>query len=38
MKKSTNPDARLVLIDTIISYPTILYHIIVNSQYVTSIV
>ncbi len=38
MKKSTNHDTRLVLIDTIISYSTILYHIIVDSQYVTNVV
>ena len=38
MKKSTNPNAKLVLIDTIISYSTILYHIIVDSQYVTNVI
>ena len=38
MKKSTNHDTRLVLIDTIISYSTILYHIIVDSQYVTNVI
>lgn len=38
MKKSTNRDARLVLIDTIISYSTILYHKNINSQYVTNVV
>ena len=37
MKKSTNHDTGLVLIDTIISYSTILYHIIVDSQYVTNV-
>ena len=37
MKKSTNRDAKLVLIDTIISYSTILYHTIVDSQYVTNV-
>lgn len=38
MKKSTNLSARLVLIDTIISYSTILYHIIVDSQLVINVV
>ena len=38
MKKSTNHDTRLVLIDTIISYFTILYHDNINSQYVTNVV
>lgn len=37
MKKSTNHDTRLVLIDTIISYSTILYHKNINSQYVTNV-
>lgn len=37
MKKSTNHDTRLVLIDKIISYSTILYHRNVNSQYVTNV-
>ncbi len=37
MKKSTNLSARLVLIDTIISYSTILYRTIVDSQYVTNV-
>ena len=37
MKKSANPSTRLVLIDTIISYSTILYHTIVDSQYVTNV-
>lgn len=32
MKKSTNQDTGLVLIDTIISYSTILYCINANSQ------
>lgn len=32
MKKSTNHDTRLVLLDTIISYSIILYHTNVNSQ------
>ena len=36
-KKSTNLSARLVLIDTIISYSTILYRTIVDSQYVTNV-
>ncbi|MBQ9834590.1 MAG: hypothetical protein IJO33_05330 [Bacilli bacterium] len=38
MKKSTNHDTRLVPLDTIISYSTILYHTIVDSQYVTNVV
>ena len=38
MKKGTNWDTGLVLIDTIISYSTILYHTNVNSQYVTNVV
>ena len=38
MKKSTNHDTRLVLVDTIISYSTILYHNIINSQYVINVV
>ena len=38
MKKRTNHDTRLALIDIIISYSTILYHIIVDSQYVTNVV
>ena len=38
MKKSTNHDTRLVLIDTIISYSTILYRNNINSQYVTNVV
>ena len=38
MKKSTNRDTGLVLIDTIISYSTTLYHIIVDSQYVINAV
>lgn len=38
MKKSTNPDIKLVLIDVIISYSTILYHTIGDSQYVTIVV
>ena len=37
MKKRTNHDTRLALIDIIISYSTILYHIIVDSQYVTNV-
>ena len=37
MKKNTNLSARLVLIDTIISYSTILYRTIVDSQYVTNV-
>ena len=37
MKKNTNHNTRLVLITTIISYSTILYHIIVDSQYVTNV-
>ena len=32
MKKSTKQDTRLVPLATIISYSTILYHIIVDSQ------
>ena len=38
MKKSTNHDASLVPLATIISYSTILYHITVDSQYVTNVV
>ena len=37
MKKSTNYNTRLVLIDTTISYSTILYHKNVNIQYVTNV-
>ena len=38
MKKRTNHETRLVLIDTIISYSTILYRNNINSQYVTNVV
>ena len=38
MKKSTNHDTGLVLIDTIILYSTILYHMIVESQLVINVV
>lgn len=38
MKKRTNHDTRLALIDIIISYSTILYHKNVNSQYAINVV
>ena len=38
MKKSTNHDTRLVPLTTIISYSTILYHMIVESQSVINVV
>ena len=37
MKKILIFDARLVFLNTIISYSTILYHIIVDSQYVINV-
>lgn len=38
MKKSTNHGVRLVLLDIIISYSTILYHMIIESQLVINVV
>lgn len=38
MKKSTNHNARLVPLVTIISYSTILYHKNANSQYVINVI
>lgn len=38
MKKSTNPWPKISTLNTIISYSTILYHIIVDSQYVINAV
>ena len=38
MKKSTNPFYKISTLNTIVSYSTILYHIIVDSQYVINVV
>ena len=38
MKKSTNLRPKISTLNTIVSYSTILYHIIVDSQYVINVV
>lgn len=38
MKKSTNLGSKISTLNTIVSYSTILYHIIIDSQYVINVV